>query len=59
MKNPILNINLKEKVYHERFGEGIVQDIEGEGDNIRANINFKIGGKKKILLKFARLKIIK
>jgi len=59
LKNPILNINLKEKVYHERFGEGIVQDIEGEGDNIRANINFKIGGEKKILLKFARLKIIK
>ena len=59
LKNPILNINLNEKVYHERFGEGIVQDIEGEGDNIRANINFKIGGEKKILLKFARLKIIK
>ena len=44
LKNPILNINLNEKVYHERFGEGIVQDIEGEGDNIRANINFKISG---------------
>ena len=59
IKNPLLNINLNEKVYHERFGEGIVEDIEGEGDNIRAKINFKASGEKKILLKFAKLKIIK
>ena len=59
IKNPLVNINLHEKVYHERFGEGIVEDIEGEGDNIRAKINFKASGEKKILLKFAKLKIIK
>ena len=59
IKNPLVNINLNEKVYHERFGEGIVEDIEGEGDNIRAKINFKANGEKKILLKFAKLKIIK
>ena len=59
IKNPLVNINLKEKVYHERFGEGIVEDIEGEGDNIRAKINFKTSGEKKLLLKFAKLKILK
>ena len=59
IKNPLININLNEKVYHERFGRGVVEDIEGEGDNIRAKINFKSGGEKKILLKFAKLKIIK
>ena len=59
IKKPLVNINLNEKVYHERFGEGIVEDIEGEGDNIRAKINFKASGEKKILLKFAKLKIIK
>ena len=59
IKNPLVNINLNEKVYQERFGEGIVEDIEGEGDNIRAKINFKASGEKKILLKFAKLKIIK
>jgi len=59
IKSPLVNINLNEKVYHERFGEGIVEDIEGEGDNIRAKINFKASGEKKILLKFAKLKIIK
>ena len=55
----MVNINLNEKVYHERFGEGIVEDIEGEGDNIRAKINFKTSGEKKLLLKFAKLKILK
>ena len=59
IKNPLVNINLNEKVYHERFGEGIVEDIEGEGDNIRAKINFKKSGEKKLLLKFAKLKILK
>ena len=59
IKNPLVNINLKEKVYHERFGVGIVEDIEGEGDNIRAKINFKTSGEKKLLLKFAKLKILK
>ena len=59
IKNPLVNINLNEKVYHERFGEGIVEDIEGEGDNIRAKINFKTSGEKKLLLKFAKLKILK
>jgi len=59
IKDPLININLNEKVYHERFGEGIVEDIEGDGDNIRAKINFKSSGEKKILLKFAKLKILK
>ena len=59
IKNPLVNINLNERVYHERFGEGIVEDIEGEGDNIRAKINFKTSGEKKLLLKFAKLKILK
>ena len=54
-----INININDKVYHDRFGEGKVIEIEGEGDNIRANINFKINGEKKILLKFAKLKILK
>ena len=54
-----ININISDNVYHDRFGQGVVTEIEGEGDNIRANINFKINGEKKILLKFAKLKILK
>jgi DNA helicase-2/ATP-dependent DNA helicase PcrA len=59
LKKYKINLNINDKVYHDRFGEGKVIEIEGEGDNIRANINFKINGEKKILLKFAKLKILK
>ena len=59
LNNYKININISDNVYHDRFGQGVVTEIEGEGDNIRANINFKINGEKKILLKFAKLKILK
>ena len=47
------------KVNHERFGTGIVQSIEGVGVNKKAEILFESGGIKKLLLKFAKLQIIK
>ena len=59
LNNYKININISDNVYHDRFGQGVVTEIEGEGDNIRANINFKVNGEKKILLKFAKLKILK
>jgi len=47
------------KVNHERFGTGVVQSIEGIGVNKKAEILFESGGIKKLLLKFAKLQIIK
>ncbi len=47
------------KVNHERFGVGVVQSIEGIGVNKKAEILFESGGIKKLLLKFAKLQIIK
>ena len=47
------------KVNHERFGTGVVQSIEGIGVNKKAEILFETGGIKKLLLKFAKLQIIK
>ena len=45
-------------VEHRRFGYGKVSEIEGERPNIKATINFRNKGEKKLLLKFAKLKII-
>ena len=47
------------KVNHERFGTGVVQSLEGIGVNKKAEIKFESGGIKKLLLKFAKLQIIK
>ena len=56
---PIVNIVVNDIVEHQRFGLGLVEKIEGDIQNKKATINFKIGGKKTILLKFAKLKIKK
>lgn len=45
-------------VEHARFGRGEVKHLEGIGANIKAEINFEKEGIKKLLLKFAKLKII-
>ena len=57
--SPIINIVVNDIVEHQRFGLGLVEKIEGDIQNKKATINFKIGGRKIILLKFAKLKIKK
>tara|TARA_B100001167_G_scaffold36254_1_gene20283 strand:+ start:5918 stop:8239 length:2322 start_codon:yes stop_codon:yes gene_type:complete len=55
-----LNDNLKigMRVEHSRFGQGEVLSIEGIGQDQKAEIRFQTGGIKKLLLRFAKLKIL-
>ncbi len=46
-------------VYHQQFGSGKVVNIEGAVPNSKAVVFFEGAGEKKLLLKFARLKILK
>lgn len=45
-------------VEHQRFGRGKVLQIEGKAPDIQATVFFQNAGKKQLLLKFARLRII-
>jgi len=45
-------------VMHERFGKGQVINLEGVGADKKAEINFEVGGIKKLLLRFAKLDVI-
>ncbi len=45
-------------VEHNRFGAGEVLALEGKGPNKKAEIQFATVGKKKLLLQFAKLKVI-
>lgn len=45
-------------VLHDRFGRGKVIRLEGEPGNIKAIILFDHAGEKKLLLNFAKLKVI-
>ena len=53
-----LNISIGTIVEHVRFGKGSVIRIEGSGADTKAEINFSNGGLKKLLLRFAKLKVI-
>ncbi|HKK10952.1 MAG TPA: 3'-5' exonuclease, partial [Bacteroidales bacterium] len=56
--NPI-DIHTGIDVEHQKFGVGKVLNIEGQGANKKATIFFRRVGQKNLLLKFARLKILK
>ena len=45
-------------VEHGKFGQGEVLSLEGEGGNQKAEIRFDSGQTKKLLLQFAKLKIL-
>ena len=47
------------KVKHLKFGRGEVLSIEGKGADVKAEIDFEFGGKKKLLLRFAKLQAIR
>ena len=52
------NIVVGNIVEHNRFGTGEVLSLEGNGPNKKAEIKFGTVGKKKLLLQFAKLKVI-
>jgi len=52
------NIQLNQKIEHQRFGFGTVINLDGVGDNRKAEIEFEEFGKKMIVLKFAKLKLL-
>ncbi|HLV47394.1 MAG TPA: UvrD-helicase domain-containing protein [Flavobacterium sp.] len=58
--NSNIDTNLSEGqlIMHERFGKGKILKIEGAGADKKAEIDFDTTGVKKLLLRFARLKVI-
>ncbi|MCB9203083.1 MAG: UvrD-helicase domain-containing protein [Flavobacteriales bacterium] len=53
-----LNIKVGDSVVHDRFGRGEVEFLEGEKEDAKVHINFDNAGKKKLLLRFAKLRIV-
>lgn len=57
-RKPIIQLNEGQIVEHQRFGKGRVIEVQGIGQDKKANIDFQIGGVKSLLLKFAKLKLL-
>jgi len=55
----ISELKIGDTVAHSKFGEGKVLDLEGNGKDKKAQIGFESGEVKKLLLQFAKLKIIR
>jgi ATP-dependent DNA helicase uvrD/pcrA/rep family len=46
------------RVLHKRFGAGVINELEGRGDNAKATVTFDTGETKKLLLRFAQLEVL-
>ncbi len=44
-----------QRVFHQKFGEGVVTDTEGSGNEGRVQVNFKRAGSKWLALEYAKL----
>ena len=45
-------------VYHKKFGEGVITEVEQEDDDLKVDIEFSKVGHKRLMAKFANLEII-
>ena len=46
------------RIYHKKFGEGIINSVEQEGEDAKVDINFDKAGHKRLMAKYAGLEII-
>jgi len=53
------DITVGATVEHERFGRGVVQEMEDVGGDIKVTVQFSHAGKKNLLLKYAKLMVVK
>jgi DNA helicase II / ATP-dependent DNA helicase PcrA len=52
------NLQQGQKVEHQKFGFGTVAKMEGAAHNPIATVNFDLNGEKKIMLNYAKLRIV-
>ena len=64
LKKPVgQNVDLSKygegvRVFHKKFGEGIISGVEPEGDDLKVDIQFDKVGHKRLMAKFAKLEVI-
>lgn len=59
VSDPISSLKEGQRIEHDRFGFGKIVKIEGAAPNIKAIVVFDDSGEKTLLLKFAKLRVIK
>ena len=60
-KSKVVDVNqyaAGQRIYHKKFGEGVITKVEPEGDDVKVEINFDKSGSKRLMAKYAGLEII-
>lgn len=55
---PVGNVSVGTRIQHDRFGNGVITAIEGQGVDTKATVNFENVGTKQLLLRFAKFKVL-
>ncbi len=55
---PQTSLSLGQRVIHGKFGEGVVLNYEGQGNNARVQVNFDSAGSKWLVLSYAKLEVL-
>jgi DNA helicase-2/ATP-dependent DNA helicase PcrA len=50
-----MGLRVGDDVTHEKFGEGVILELAGEGDKAEAVVHFRDAGEKRLLLAWAPL----
>ena len=51
-------MDVGQRVLHQKFGEGIILNVEGQGAHARVEVNFSDAGHKWLVLSYANLQVI-
>lgn len=54
----VVGLSVGVTIEHQRFGIGEVLSLEGTGENAKATVEFRNAGRKQLLLKFAKFKVV-
>ncbi len=58
VEGDLTGLKTGDHVQHQRFGKGVVTAMDGEADSLKATVNFEGLGEKKLVLKFAKMRIL-
>jgi DNA helicase-2/ATP-dependent DNA helicase PcrA len=52
------SLRLGQRVRHQKFGDGVVLSVEGQGSNARVQVNFERSGTKWLMMGYANLETV-
>jgi DNA helicase-2/ATP-dependent DNA helicase PcrA len=52
------SLRLGQRVRHQKFGDGVVLSVEGQGSNARVQVNFERQGTKWLMMGYANLEAV-